>query len=120
MFVIANFIKAAADILSLILGLASWLVFLRAIISWVNPDPYNPVVQFLYRTTEPLLAPIRRFLPGGRIDVSPIIAFLIIVFLQSFLVASLRDLSYYMRQNQPASLIEPTSFQEEQQGEIFK
>jgi YggT family protein len=63
----------------------------------VSPDPFNPVVQFLYRTTEPILVPIRRLLPPTRIDLSPIIAFIAIVFLRYFLVATLFDLGYRLR-----------------------
>ena len=57
MFVLSNFIVAIATILDYGLTIASWLVIIRALISWVNPDPYNPIVQFLYRVTEPILAP---------------------------------------------------------------
>ena len=92
MFVIGNFIIAIANVLSMILSLVYWMILIRALISWVNPDPYNTIVQFLYRTTEPILEPIRRVLPQTGIDVSPIIAFLGIVFLQSFVVSSLMHL----------------------------
>lgn len=73
---------------------------IRALISWVNPDPYNPIVQFLYKTTEPILDPIRRILPQGLrfgIDISPIIAFLVIVFLRSFLVQTIYELAANLR-----------------------
>ena len=68
--------------------------------SWVSPDPYNPIVQFLEKYTEPILAPIRRILPPGLkfgIDISPIIAFLAIMFLKSFLVNTLLDLAARLR-----------------------
>lgn len=92
MFVVANFITALAHVLSFILEIVWWLILIRALVSWVNPDPYNPIVQFLYKTTEPILAPLRRLLPlylRSGIDISPVIAILIIVFLKSFLVPSL-------------------------------
>ncbi len=89
MFILGNFLIAIAKVLSVILSLVYWLILIRALISWVNPDPYNTIVQFLYRMTEPILEPIRRLLPPMGIDVSPIIAFLGIVFLQSFLVSTL-------------------------------
>lgn len=91
MFIFGNFVMALARILDLGLSVLYWLILIRAFISWVNPDPFNPIVQFLYRTTEPVLDPIRRRLPPMGIDISPIIAFIIVIFLKSFLVASLFD-----------------------------
>ena len=93
MFVMANFVDAVAAVVNILLTVLYWLVLIRALISWVNPDPYNPIVQFLTRTTEPLLEPIRRLLPPMGIDISPIIVFFIIIFLQRFLVSSLYDLA---------------------------
>jgi len=68
-----------------------WLVIIRALISWVSPNPYNPIVQFLYRATEPVLWRVRRLLPisGIGLDFSPIIVILIIYFLKLFLVQTL-------------------------------
>jgi YggT family protein len=97
MFVLANFVDALAAIVNILLTIMYWLVLIRALISWVNPDPYNPIVQFLMRTTEPLLEPIRRMLPPMGIDISPIIVFFIIVFLQKFLVGSLYDFAERLR-----------------------
>ena len=100
MFVLSNFLIAAARILDIVLTILYWLILIRALISWVNPDPYNPIVQFLYKTTEPLLYPIRKILPLGfrfGIDISPIIAFLAIMFLKSFLVRTLVDLAIRLR-----------------------
>lgn len=94
MFVAGNFLYAIANIANILLTILYWLILIRALISWVNPDPYNPIVQFLNKTTEPILQPIRRILPVGLkigIDLSPIIAFLLIIFLKSFLVATLID-----------------------------
>lgn len=103
MFVLGNFLIAVASILGIILHLMKWIILIRALISWVNPDPYNPVVQFLYRTTEPILQPIRRFMPPMGMDFSPIIAFFGIIFLQMFLVASIHDLGARMKyQSGPA------------------
>jgi len=96
MFILSNFLLALARISDIILTILYWLILIRALISWINPDPYNPIVQFLYKTTEPILSPIRRMLPIGfrfGIDISPIIAFLAILFLRSFLVRTLIDLS---------------------------
>lgn len=98
MFVIGNFINALATVLSYILSIYVWVIIIRALISWVNPDPYNPIVQFLYTITEPVMAPIRNRLPGiGGFDISPIVVILVIFFLQSFLVASLYDIARVMR-----------------------
>jgi YggT family protein len=93
MFVMGNFLSALAYLVGIILTVAYWLILIRALISWVSPDPSNPLVQFLYRTTEPVLEPIRRILPNLAIDLSPLIAFFGIIFLQRFLVASLYDLA---------------------------
>jgi len=91
MFVIGNLITALATILDYMLTIAGWLIIIRALISWVNPDPYNGLVQFLYKATEPLLAPFRRFIPAYSIgiDISPIFALLVLWFLKLFLVRTL-------------------------------
>ena len=91
---------AVAEILSIVVRILQILIVARAIISWVNPDPYNPIVIFLKKVTEPILYPIRKLLPIGMsmgIDLSPIIALLALVFIDSFLVSTLRDLSIRMR-----------------------
>jgi YggT family protein len=99
MFVLGNLIVAVAKILDIALTMYMWVIIARAVISWVNPDQYNPIVQFLYRVTEPVMAPIRRWIPFGNmgIDLSPIILILAIVFLQSFLVRSMMELAVYFR-----------------------
>ncbi len=95
MFVAANFIEAVARILDIGLTIYMWIIVIRAVLSWVNPDPYNAIVQFLFRVTEPVLYRVRRFLPFGNlgIDFSPIIVILVIIFLQSFLIRSLYQLA---------------------------
>ena len=97
MFIFGNFFIAVAKIIDIVLSIMYWLILIRALISWVNPDPYNVIVQFLYRTTEPILQPIRRFLPPMAFDISPIIAFLLIIFIKSFLVATLFDIGSKVR-----------------------
>jgi len=97
MFAFGNLFIACAKIVDVLLTFMYWLILIRALISWVSPDPYNPIVQFLVRTTEPILAPIRRILPLTPIDISPIIAFFAIIFLKSFLVMTLYDLGYRLR-----------------------
>ncbi|HOF05859.1 MAG TPA: YggT family protein [Syntrophales bacterium] len=97
MFVIGNFIVALAKIIDLVLNIYIWVIIFRAVISWVNADPYNPIVNFLYRATEPVLRPIRRLLPfgGTGIDLSPLIVILIIYFLQFFLVRTMIQAAVY-------------------------
>ena len=99
MFVMGNFLGAVARLLDLVLWAYLWLIIIRALLSWVNPDPWNPVVQFLTRVTEPILAPIRRRVPSWRIgiDLSPLVAILAIYFVQWFLVGTLRDVAWRMR-----------------------
>lgn len=99
MFVLGNFIVAVAKIIDLALTIYMWIIIARAIISWVNPDPYNQIVQFLYRVTEPVMAPVRRWIPmrGMGIDLSPLVILLVIFFLQSFLVKSMVELAAHLR-----------------------
>ena len=99
MFIFSNFLLATARVLDLILYFYMWIIIARAVISWVNADPYNPIVRFLYNATEPLLHRIRRVLPvfGAGIDFSPLLVLVAIYFLQAFLVQSLRDLAFSIR-----------------------
>lgn len=99
MFILANLIMAIAKILSIVLTLYMWVIIIRAIISWVNPDPFNPIVRILYQITEPVLWRIRRVIPlqFGGIDFSPIILILAIIFLQQFLVNSLVELAVHLK-----------------------
>jgi len=96
MFVLSNFINALATLISFILNAYMWIIIGRAIISWVNADPYNPIVRFLYEVTEPLLSRIRRVIPlyGGGIDFSPMILIMAIIFLQRFLVPTLQQIAF--------------------------
>jgi len=95
MFVIGNFLAAIAKIVDIGLTLYMWIIIARAVISWVNPDPYNPIVRFLTSVTEPVLYQIRRRLPInlGGLDLSPILVILAIIFIQSFLVRSLAEMA---------------------------
>ena len=98
MFVVGNFLGAIAQILDIALTVYMWIIILSALISWVNPDPNNPIVQFLRKASEPVLRPIRKMM-GLRltIDLSPIIAILIILFLQSFVVRTLAQMGHRMQ-----------------------
>jgi YggT family protein len=97
--VFGNFMAALATVLSYALTFYMYIIIARALLSWVNPDPYNPIVRFLYNVTEPVLYAIRRRLPVffGGIDFTPMIVILIIIFLQRFVVASLAGMAYQMR-----------------------
>jgi YggT family protein len=88
MFILGNIILGIAKVLGVVLNIYLWVIVIRALISWVNPDPYNPIVQFLQRVTEPVLRPLRKLVPTRKlgIDLSPLIAILIIYFLEIALV----------------------------------
>ena len=99
MFIAGNFLSALAEVMNWVLWAYMWIIIIRALLSWVNPDPWNPIVQFLIRVTEPVLAPLRRRLPTWRvgIDFSPLVAILAIIFIQRFVVSSIMDLAWRMR-----------------------
>jgi len=99
MFIAGNLLNALATILDIALTAYMWIIIIRAIVSWVNPDPWNPIVQFLHRATDPVLRPIQRILPTQRwgIDFSPLVVILAIIFIQKFLVASLSELAWRLR-----------------------
>lgn len=98
MFVISNLLIALANIVHIALNLYMWLIIARAVLSWVSPDPYNPIVRFLYSVTDPVLYAIRRRVPVffGGIDFSPMIVILAIYFLDSFLVPTLAGMAIRM------------------------
>ncbi len=98
MYVFGNVILGIASVLDWVLWAYMWVIIIRALISWVNPDPYNPIVQFLVRVTEPVLRPLRKLVPPYKvgIDFSPLIAVLIIVFLQKALVNTLYRIGHSM------------------------
>jgi len=87
MSIFYDFFSSSMELIIMLLGLYKWIVIVAALVTWVNPDPYNPIVRFLYKATEPVLYPIRRFVGSrlGPIDISPIIVIVIIIFIQSFL-----------------------------------
>ena len=99
MFVAGNLLLALANLLHLLLQAYFWIIIARAVLSWVSPDPFNPIVRFLYRVTEPVLRPIRHRLPtlSIGIDLSPMVVILAIFFLDSFLISTLRDLALSLR-----------------------
>ena len=95
MFILGNFINAMAVIVDYLLTAYTWIIIAQAILSWVRPEPYSPIVRFLYAVTEPVLRPIRRRMPAGLggFDFSPMVVILAIIFLQHFVVDSLRQLA---------------------------
>ncbi|MFH1460315.1 MAG: YggT family protein [Candidatus Omnitrophota bacterium] len=101
MFIIAYILDGLATVLGLGLTCLYWMILIRALISWVNPDPYNPIVVFLRRMTDPVLEPLRQLLMPLtmqiHIDLSPLLAFFIIVFLQKSLVGMLFHISYNLK-----------------------
>ena len=109
MFVLGNFLIALSRIIGVVnflLSIYIYVIIFRALVSWVNPDPYNPIVQFLHRSTDPVLTPIRYWLTRifkkeMWIDISPIIAILLIwfvqIFLQNFVAGSLVDLAMRLK-----------------------
>ena len=99
MFVFANLLLAVARIADILLTFYMWIVIISALISWVKPDPYNPIVRFLYVLTDPVLRRVRRVigLRLGVIDVSPVIVILAIYFVKYFLIQSLIEFAYKLK-----------------------
>jgi YggT family protein len=102
-FVAGNFLTAVASVLHLLLQVYIWVVIVRVVISWVNPDPWNPIVQTLNRLTDPLLEPIRHRMfrmmgyGGIGIDLSPLLLIMAIYFVDFFLVGTLNDIGMRLR-----------------------
>ena len=97
MFVVGNILLGFATVLDYTLTFYTWIIIARALISWVNPDPWNPIVQFLTRATEPILVPIRRRLGWGMgVDLSPLVVIVAIWFLQIAVVQSIKDFAVRM------------------------
>ncbi len=94
MFVLRQLLLAFAQLLDFALIAYMWLIIIRALVSWVNADPWNPIVRFLHQVTEPVLRPVRRFLPPMAIDISPVLVIMAIYFIQWFLVPVLQGAAY--------------------------
>ena len=94
MFVIGELFWSLARLLSLVLNIVYFILVIRIILSWVNPDPYNQIVQIIYRITEPVLAPFRRLpLQLGGMDFSPIVAFLALNIVGNFVINILKRIA---------------------------
>jgi len=100
MFILGNFLIAIANILDIILTIYMWIVIISAVISWVNPDPYNQIVRLLYALTDPVFRRIRQIIGArlGPIDFSPMIVILAIIFTKKFLISSLIELGYKLKE----------------------
>lgn len=95
MFIVGYFLQALAGVLHVLFVTAMIVVIARAVLSWVSPDPYNPIVRIINQLSEPILFPVRRRVPYlGGIDFSPMIVLLAIVFLDDFIVPSLQQLAF--------------------------
>ena len=99
MFVLADFLIGLGRVLGMLLNLYMWVVIARAVLSWVRPDPYNPIVRFVNNLVDPVTYRISRILPTrvGMVDISPIILIAIIWFLQEFLVRVVVDFGAHLR-----------------------
>ena len=98
MFVVSNFVLAIAKLVELAVYAYILIIIARALVSWVSPDPFNPIVRFLHRATEPVLRPIRRRLPSAMgLDLSPLVVLVVLKFIEWFVVESLRDLAISLR-----------------------
>jgi len=95
----ADLLLAIASIFDIMLTVYMWIIIASAVISWVNPDPYSPIVRFLYSVTEPVLMPIRRLIGFrvGPIDISPLIVVLAIILTQEFLINSLIEFAHKLK-----------------------
>ena len=106
MFVFGNVLIGIASVLNWILWGYQWILIARAVISWVNPDPRNPIVQFLYAATEPLIRAVRRMLPMNLryfpIDIAFLVVFALVIFAQYGIVPSIFEMG--MRLKGPADL----------------
>lgn len=94
MQIVANLFTALADVLHLALTLYMYIIIIRAVMSWINPNPYNAFVRFIYQATDPVLSRVRRYIPPvAGLDLSPIIVIFVIIFLDRFLVSTLEYLA---------------------------
>ncbi len=98
---VGPFLKTVALILDFLFGTYKWIIIIAAVVSWIRPDPYHPIIRFLYAVTEPVLYSVRRLMPFvmvGGVDLSPIVVILALQFIgQVFIVDSLLQLAFMMR-----------------------
>ena len=111
MFILGNMLIGVAMVLDWTLLLYQWILIARAVISWVNADPRNPIVQFLYAATEPLIRAARRMLPMSLryfpLDIAFLVVFGLVIFARYGIVPSLFEMG--VRLKGPVDLSEPLS-----------
>jgi YggT family protein len=90
MYIFGYFLQAVAGVLGLLIQLAIFAVVARAVLSWVSPDPYNPIVKLIHQVTEPMLRPFYRWVPPFYgVDWTPIVLLIVLYFIDAFVVQSL-------------------------------
>jgi YggT family protein len=98
MFIIANLIETLAQIINIVINIYIWAIIIRAILSWINPNPYHPFMIFLAKITEPVLGFVRQFIPDlGGIDLSPMLVILVLYFVKDFFVKTLFQVALYLQ-----------------------
>jgi YggT family protein len=101
MFVLGNFLIATADLLRWLLTALEIVVIIRVVLSWANADIYNGFVRVIHALSEPLLAPVRRWLPPWKwhgLDFSPLVVLLALHFVRIFLISTLMEIAYRLKQ----------------------
>ena len=95
MFIWTNFVVTVAQILESVLALYTWVVIASAVLTWVEPNPYNPIVRFIYSVTEPVFDWVRRHIPVffGGIDFSPMIVIFAIIFIRQYFIPTITRLA---------------------------
>ncbi len=105
---LASVIVALAKVLGVLLNAYMWIVIISALLSWVNPDPYNPIVRFLRGATDPVYAKVRRWVPFtmiGGFDLSPILLILVIQVADIVVVDNLVRLAFSMGYGMPGMMV---------------
>ena len=98
MFVIGNLLIAVGLILNFVIGIYIWIIIIRAVMSWFNPDPYNRLIRFIVAITEPLLSEVRRIIPlMGGMDLSPMIVIVLLYFTRSFVVSTILEIGHRLQ-----------------------
>jgi YggT family protein len=92
MLVLSNVVFAIAQVLATLMRIYFWIIIAAAVVSWVRPDPYNPIVRTLYALTEPVLYRVRKWLPFtyiSGIDFSPVVVLIVIQLIENIVIRSL-------------------------------
>lgn len=99
MFVIGDVLVGVGQVMNMLLEIYMWIVIVRAVLSWVHPDPYNPIVRFIYNMVDPVTNRLSRILPMriGLVDISPIILIVAIYLMRLVVVRIIIDTGYRLR-----------------------